>query len=298
MTARAIMSQATPPAGRGNQPASASRRGDRTELSGLIRAAIERGDDKLLARISELMLSQATAAAETIGSASAASSAAAGLPAASPSRALTQGYGSLPPAAQEALAALPPSAAGAQARTYGALPAETAPATPAPVVSQPVYQPTLYSPPDGVETMAPRAQAALLERNNRQKLDELVGKTARKEGLDPALVKAVVTAESDFDPYAQSGAGAMGLMQLMPETAKDLGVTNPWDPQQNVEAGTRYLKSMLDRFGGDLNRALSAYNWGPNNVEKGGVLPRETREYVAKVLNLRRLYTEGFSTSV
>ncbi|MCB2188930.1 MAG: lytic transglycosylase domain-containing protein [Deltaproteobacteria bacterium] len=146
--------------------------------------------------------------------------------------------------------------------------------------------------------MAPRAQAALLERNNRQKLDELVGKTARKEGLDPALVKAVVTAESDFDPYAQSGAGAMGLMQLMPETAKDLGVTNPWDPQQNVEAGTRYLKSMLDRFGGDLNRALSAYNWGPNNVEKGGVLPRETREYVAKVLNLRRLYTEGFSTSV
>jgi soluble lytic murein transglycosylase-like protein len=82
----------------------------------------------------------------------------------------------------------------------------------------------------------------------------------------------------------------------MPETALDLGVTEPFDPAQNIDGGTRYLAQMLERFDGDLPKALAAYNWGPSNVEKGGSLPAETRRYLEKVARFRRIYAQGFST--
>lgn len=108
---------------------------------------------------------------------------------------------------------------------------------------------------------------------------------SQRAGLPSALVKAVVQEESGGDPSAVSPAGAQGLMQLMPETAKGLGVSNPFDPQQNLAGGTHYLRSMLDRFH-DLPDALAAYNAGPEAVDKyGGVPPYpETRAYVQHVM--------------
>ena len=101
-----------------------------------------------------------------------------------------------------------------------------------------------------------------------------------------ALVLAIIKAESDFDARAKSKKGAVGLMQLMPSTAKGLGVKDPLDPQQNIEGGVKYVKSMLDRFNGNIILALAAYNAGPNAVKKyDGVPPyKETQNYVKSIL--------------
>lgn len=122
--------------------------------------------------------------------------------------------------------------------------------------------------------------------------DSLIESAAAKYGVDSALAKAVVKAESGFNPNAVSSAGARGLMQLMPSTAAGLGVTDAFDPQQNVEAGVRYLRGQLDRFGGNESLALAAYNAGPGNVMKyGGVPPfTETQNYVKKVLSYKELF--------
>ncbi len=132
--------------------------------------------------------------------------------------------------------------------------------------------------------------------NQRQEFDGLIQDAAKRHGLDPNLVRAVVTAESDFDPSTVSHAGAMGLMQLMPGTASDMGVSDAFDPKQNIEGGTRYLAMMLERFGGDESKALSAYNWGPSNVERGGRPPAETRTYLKRVARFKAMYAGGFQT--
>jgi soluble lytic murein transglycosylase-like protein len=117
-------------------------------------------------------------------------------------------------------------------------------------------------------------------------VEKSVQQAAAKYNLAPDLIRGVIRAESNFQADAVSSAGAKGLMQLMPDTAKELGVTNPFDIQQNVDGGARYLRQMLDRFGGDLKLALAAYNAGPGAVEqfKGDVPFSETRHYVRRVL--------------
>jgi hypothetical protein len=127
-----------------------------------------------------------------------------------------------------------------------------------------------------------------------QEVDRLVKETAERFRVDPELVHAIIKVESEYDPNAVSHRGAMGLMQLIPATARRFGVENPFDPQQNIEGGVNYLKYLLDTFGGDLALSLAAYNAGEQSVLRTGRIPSfsETRDYVRKVT---KLYKNGFS---
>ena len=138
-------------------------------------------------------------------------------------------------------------------------------------------------------------QQANMGRGFSQKYGDLVVQAAQEHDIDPNLVHAVIRAESNYDPKAVSHKGAQGLMQLMPSTAKDLGVKDSFDPRQNIWGGTRYLKSMLDRYEGDLVKAIAAYNAGPTAVDRAKGIPNfaETQLYVPKVLkNYYRLNRE------
>lgn len=126
--------------------------------------------------------------------------------------------------------------------------------------------------------------------------DSLIAAEADRHGLPPALVKAVIAAESNFDPQATSPKGALGLMQLMPSTAELLGVNDAFEVRENVRAGTRYLATMLERYG-DWSHALAAYNAGPQAVDRYRGIPPfdETREYVRRVLAYYRRYDAEFA---
>jgi len=123
---------------------------------------------------------------------------------------------------------------------------------------------------------------------------DIINEAAKLFGIDSSVISAVIKAESNFNSNVVSSAGAMGLMQLMPQTAQYLGVDNPFDPAQNIFGGTSYLKQMLNRFGGDLKIALAAYNAGPGTVSKLWItnlddpeqyakLPKETQNYIKKI---------------
>ena len=128
----------------------------------------------------------------------------------------------------------------------------------------------------------------------KQDFDPIVKEAARKYGVEPPLIMAVIQAESAGDPSATSRSGAQGLMQLMPETAAELGVSNPFDPAQNIMAGTRYLRQLLDRYQGDVRLALAAYNWGMGNLEnQPRAMPRETKNYITRVESYYRSFAKS-----
>jgi len=124
--------------------------------------------------------------------------------------------------------------------------------------------------------------------------DRLIREISQKHSVDPALVKAVIKAESDFNPYAVSKKGAQGLMQLMPKTLNDLKVHDPFHPRENIDGGVRYLKRMLKRFNNNITLTLAAYHAGAKAVEKYEDIPpyQETQHYVKKVLNYLDRYRQ------
>lgn len=126
-------------------------------------------------------------------------------------------------------------------------------------------------------------------------LDPIIEKYAAKNNLDSAFVKALIKQESGFQPTVKSHCGAMGLMQLMPSTAASLGVDNAFDPEQNIEGGTKYLKGLMDRYQGNKELALAAYNAGSGAVQKYGGIPpyAETQNYVKNVLKNYQNYKVG-----
>ena len=122
----------------------------------------------------------------------------------------------------------------------------------------------------------------------RHAYDDIIGEAARTYDLDPRMIRAVMQAESAFNAMAVSPVGALGLMQLMPAVAEELGVTDPLDPRQNIMGGSKYLKQLLDAHDGNVRLALASYNAGPGNVAKYRAIPpfKETRDYVKKVTAL------------
>ncbi len=126
---------------------------------------------------------------------------------------------------------------------------------------------------------------ATAQQSRKEELERLAAQTAERHRVDPALVRAVVEAESSWNPSAVSRKGALGLMQLVPGTAQRFGVGNALDPEENLEGGVRYLRALLERYDGDLDRALAAYNAGEHAVDRARGVPKysETRHYVQKV---------------
>jgi soluble lytic murein transglycosylase-like protein len=153
-------------------------------------------------------------------------------------------------------------------------------------VSQAMSEPATLPAPSapGGPAMVPPAQ-----------LDRLIKANGDAAGVDPALIKAIIANESAFDPQATSRTGAQGLMQLEPETAAGVGVSDAYDPAQNIFGGTRYIKGLLERFHGDVRLAVAAYNAGPGAVAKYGDVPpyAETQNYVQNVLESYKKYSAG-----
>jgi len=152
-----------------------------------------------------------------------------------------------------------------------------------------------YLDPDTPKPAEPEAAAAQTQPDD-SLLDgtpygEIIASVSEAQGVNPMLVRALIQVESKFRPTARSRKGAMGLMQLMPSTAREYNVRNPFEPKANIEAGIKHLKALIERFGSSLELGLAAYNAGPGAVEKfNGVPPyRETRDYVSRILSLAGL---------
>ncbi len=150
-----------------------------------------------------------------------------------------------------------------------------------PIVSQALPQPPAAAAPTNAATTAPPSPAT-----QAFDIDQVVREASSKNRLDPDFVRSVISAESNFKVHAVSKKGALGLMQLMPSTAAQLGVADPFDPKANVEAGTAHLSALLDRYNNDPIKALAAYNAGAHRVKQyNGVPPyRETRAYISKIV--------------
>lgn len=161
---------------------------------------------------------------------------------------------------------------------------------PPPTASAPASSPARAIAPAGSLTTVPQPVESSVNAEKsalRRQIECAVQNAAREYGLPAELLRSVIRHESNYNPQALSPAGAQGLMQLMPATARELGVSDPFDIQQNIDGGSRYLKQMLDHFDGDLRKALAAYNAGPGTVRQYGDVPPypETRNYVRKVMS-------------
>lgn len=132
--------------------------------------------------------------------------------------------------------------------------------------------------------------------NVKTRIENAVKSASSKYGIDENLIKAIIKVESDFNPNTVSSSGAKGLMQLMPENCRDLGVTDPFNIDQNIDAGTRHIKEYIDMFGGSIEMGLMAYNGGPGRMKSRGVesisdlykMPKETQNYIPKVMKYYR----------
>ncbi len=157
--------------------------------------------------------------------------------------------------------------------------------------ARPSRTPLLTTAATGVAMRTTRASFAAspeltaAQQANREKIEQMIREVSARYRVDPALVRAVIETESNWNASAISRRGALGLMQLVPGTAMQLGVSNAFDPKQNLDGGVRYLHMLLERYNGDLDKALAAYNAGPGAVDRAGGIPRyrETRDYVQKV---------------
>jgi hypothetical protein len=160
--------------------------------------------------------------------------------------------------------------------------ADTSPAISKAVTPERLNPPLRSSAPSGSAQTANQQQALV----NRQSLDEMVSGAGQRHQIDPDFINSVIRAESGFNNRAVSKKGAQGLMQLMPQTASHLGVANSFDPNSNVEGGTKYLRELLEKYNYDVPKALAAYNAGPGRVDRyRGVPPYfETQRYVAKII--------------
>jgi soluble lytic murein transglycosylase-like protein len=148
------------------------------------------------------------------------------------------------------------------------------------VPTDPAYQYNLF-----IREITKKEPSAL-SRYSSNVYDEMISEASRRHGISFSLVKAVIKVESDFNPRAVSSAGALGLMQIMPENAKAFGMRDPFDPRENILTGTRYFRELLERFNGKLQLALAAYNAGPNVVDRYNRIPpiKETEDYVERVM--------------
>jgi hypothetical protein len=152
-----------------------------------------------------------------------------------------------------------------------------------------------YVDPDAPEAEEPTTAAVAVDEDgpllDATPYGEIIAAASEAHGVNPMLVRALIQVESKFRPTARSRKGAMGLMQLMPSTAREYNVRNPFEPKANIEAGIKHLKTLIDRFGSSIELGLAAYNAGPGAVEKfNGVPPyRETRNYVSRILSLAGL---------
>lgn len=158
-------------------------------------------------------------------------------------------------------------------------------------------QNNLYNSINNLETLNNTQNSIKIESTNKDKtinerIDSAISIYSKKYGVDENLIRAIIKVESNFNPNTVSKAGAKGLMQLMPENCKDLGISDPFNIEQNIDGGTRHIKEYLDKYNGDVEMALMAYNGGPTRMARRGVksindiykMPKETQNYVPKVM--------------